>query len=159
MLRSKHMTTRTHASFLVMVLAAALAGCESTHSPLPTAPSAVQQPAPAPPPSAFPPGVLNDYTLSGVVFELTTTGQTPIEGVDVYCELCGAETHSWARTDSNGSYSFTGVWTTPDVRTPVWFRKEGYTDPPGIPPVFNESGWRQALVTGDTRFDVELVRK
>jgi hypothetical protein len=153
------MPIRTSTGFLPLVLAVGLAGCQSTSSPSP-APSAVQQPVPVPtPPSAFPPGVLSDYTLSGVVFEVTTTGQTPIEGAQVYCELCGAETHSWARTDSNGFYSFTGVWTTPDVRTPVWFRKEGYTDPPGVPPVFNESGWRQVLVTGDTRFDVELVRK
>ena len=49
---------------------------------------------------------------------------TPIEGVDVYCELCGEETHSWSVTDSRGIYSFTGVWTTPGVRTPVWFSKE-----------------------------------
>jgi len=103
--------------------------------------------------------VLSDYTLSGVVFELTATGQTPIEGVDVYCELCRAETHSWARTDSNGFYRFTGVWTTSDVRTSLWFGKKGYADPPGTPPVFGEPGWRLVLVSGDTRFDVQLVRK
>jgi hypothetical protein len=103
--------------------------------------------------------VLSDYTLSGVVFEITRTGRTPIEGVGVYCELCGAETHSWAFTDSNGIYSFTGVWVTPDVRVPVWFGMDGYTDPPGVPPLFNGSGWRQVMVTGDTRFDVQLVRK
>lgn len=149
------MPSRMSTGFLPLVLAVGLAGCQSTSSPSP-APSPVPQPAYVPPPRAvFPPGVLSDYTLSGVVFEVTTTGRTPIEGVEVYCELCGAETHSWAFTDSNGFYSFTGVWTTPDVRTPVWFTKEGYTDPP----VFNESGIRQVLVAGDTRFDVELVRK
>ena len=37
----------------------------------------------------IPPGVLSAYTLSGVVFEVTATGRTPIEGVAVYCELCG----------------------------------------------------------------------
>ena len=35
----------------------------------------------------------------------------PIEGVAVYCELCGEDTHSWSFTDSSGAYSFTGVWT------------------------------------------------
>jgi hypothetical protein len=103
--------------------------------------------------------VLSDYTLSGVVFEVTATGETPIEGADVYCELCLAGTHSWALTDSNGFYSFTGVWTEPDVRTQLWFGKQGYTDPAGVPLVFNQSGWRQVSVTGDTRFDVQLVRK
>ena len=105
------------------------------------------------------PGVFSAYTLSGVVFEITTTGETPLEGVDVYCELCGEETHSWSFTDSRGIYSFTGVWTTPGVRTPVWFGKEQYTDPPGVPLFFNESGYRQVMVNGDTRFDVELVRR
>jgi hypothetical protein len=102
--------------------------------------------------------VLRGFTLSGVVFEVTTTGQTPIEGVRVYCELCGAETHSDSYTDSNGAYSFTGVWTTPGVGTPVYVVKDGYTDPPGLPPSLGP-GFRLVLVNGDTRFDVELVRK
>jgi hypothetical protein len=102
--------------------------------------------------------VLSAYTLSGAVFELTTTGRTAVERVRVYCELCGAETHSETFTDANGIYSFTGVWTTPGVSTPVWFDKEGYTDPPGIQAYLGQ-GWRHVLVSGDTRFDVELVRK
>ena len=79
-------------------MAVGLAGCDGADSPAPTAPSAVQAPLPPPAPTPtraqFPPGVLSAYTLSGVVFEVTPTGKTPIEGVAVYCELCGAETHS-----------------------------------------------------------------
>jgi hypothetical protein len=30
---------------------------------------------------------------------------------DVYCEPCGAETHTWATTDAKGFYTFRGVWT------------------------------------------------
>jgi hypothetical protein len=86
---------------------------------------------------------------------VTATGKKPIEGVAVYCELCGEETHSWSFTDSSGIYSFTGVWTTPGSPTPVWFGKEGYTDPLGV----THSGLRQVMVSGDTRFDVELVRR
>ena len=159
------MRIRTSTGFLLLGLAVGLAGCESASSPLSSPstllePGAFQQPAPMPTlPRAFPPGVLSDYTLSGVVFEVTATGETPIEGADVYCELCLAGTHSWALTDSNGFFSFTGVWTEPNVRTQLWFGKEGYTDPPGVPRVFNQSGWRQVLVAGDTQFDVELVRK
>src|SRR5262245_15910764 len=116
------MALRTTTGFLPFVLVVVLAACDATRSPTPAAPSAVQQqPAPVPaaptpmpaaptpmptPPGAFPPGVLSAYTLSGVVFEVTTSGQSPIEGVSVYCELCGAATHSWATTDSNGVYSF-----------------------------------------------------
>jgi len=156
---------RTSHTFLLLLLAVGVSGCESRNlaspSPLPSpSTSAFQQPASVPtPPRAFPPGVLSNYTLSGVVFEVTATGETPIQGADVYCELCLAGTHSWALTDSKGFYSFTGVWTEPDVRTQLWFGKAGYTDQPGVPLVFNQSGWRQVLVAGDTRFDVQLVRK
>ncbi len=151
------MTIRTKTGFLVLALATGLAGCDDANSPAPTAPSAVQAPPPVPTPirAIFPPGAFSAYTLSGVVFEITTIGKTPLGGVDVYCELCGEETHSWSLTDSRGIYSFTGVWTTPGSPTPVWFGKEGYDYPLGVAP----SGYRQILVSGDTRFDVELVRK
>ena len=153
------MTIRTNTRVLILALAAGVAGCDGANSPAPTAPSAVQAP-PAPPASTppraiFPPGVLSAYTLSGVVVEVTPTGKKPIEGVAVYCELCGVETHSWAFTDSSGIYSFTGVWTTPGLPTPVSFGKEGYSDPLAD----KASGQRQVMVNGDTRFDVELVRK
>ena len=157
------MTITPYTRMLVLALATAVTGCGGANPPAPTAPSAVQ--APLPPPvstptrAQFPPGVLSAYTLSGVVFEATTAGMTPIEGVNVYCELCGEATHSWSVTDANGIYRFTGVWTTPGVRTPVWFNKEQYTDPPGIPLYFDQSGYRQVLVNGDTRFDAELVRR
>jgi hypothetical protein len=113
------------------------------------------------PPSGFPPGVLSAYTLSGVVFEMTSAGRTPIEGVGVYCELCGAETHTWATTDSNGFYSFAGVWNAGVDITPLWVFKEGYGDPPGFatPPNVPGPGWRGVSVSRDTRFDIELARK
>jgi len=154
------MTIRTTIGFLTCVLAVGLSACGSTGSASPTTPSPVQQPAVVPTSAAaFPPGVLSSYTLTGLVFEVTATGQTPIEGVWVYCELCGAETHSVSYTDANGVYSFTGVWTTPGVRTPVWFSKEGYVDAPGAPVAFSGPGWRLVLVNGDTRLDVQLARK
>ena len=153
------MRIRPSIGFLLLGLAVGVGGCESGNPTLPS-PSAFQQPVSVPTPSrAFPPGVLSDDTISGRVFEITPTGETPIEGAQVYCELCLEATHSWALTDSKGSYSFTGVWTQPNVRTQLWFGKEGYTDPPGVPLVFNQSGWRQVLVIGDTRFDIQLVRK
>ena len=145
------MTIRTHTGVLVLALATGLAGCDGANSPAPTAPSVqvpLTPPASTPPRAIFPPGVLSAYMLSGVVVEVTPTGKKPIEGVAVYCELCGEETHSWSFTDSSGIYSFTGVWTTPGTPIPVWFSKEGYTDP---------IGW--VTVNGDTRFDVELVRR
>ena len=103
---------------------------------------------------------LSNVTLSGVVSEGTPLGQAPIAGVDVYCELCGAETHTWASTDSNGFYSFTGVWTDAGhFPTRISFSKDGYVDPAGLPPNPYGPGWRAVVVNGDTRFDVQLVRR
>ena len=153
------MAIRSSIGCFPLLMAVGLAGCDGADSPVPIAPSAVQAPLPptvtTPIRAQFPPGVLSAYTLSGVVLEVTPTGKKPIEGVAVYCELCGEETHSWSLTDSSGIYSFTGVWTTPGSPTHVSFSKKGYTDPLAD----TSSGNRQVLVDGDTRFDVELVRQ
>ena len=150
---------------LLLVFATTLGGCDSANSP--SAPSTIQQPAAtvAPrPPAAWPPGPFTaDVTLSGVVFEVTPTGPLPIEGAVVYCELCGEETHSWTRTDANGFYRFTGVWALGGIPTSVWIGKDGFLDPVGLqrptPPNPLGPGWREVPIDGDTRFDVELVRR
>jgi hypothetical protein len=158
------MTSGTRAGFLILGLTAGLAGCDDATPQPPTGPSPIQQaPRQSTSPSAFPPGVLSDNTLSGVVFELTAKGRAPIEAVAVYCELCGASTHNWASTDSDGFYTFTGVWNAGVLPTSLSVGKAGYVDPPGLPAVTppNPSGpgWRQVMVIGDTRFDIELVRR
>ena len=148
------------AALVIFGVAVGLAGCNGGRPLLPpTAPSTVQPPPPVPPSGV--PGVLNDYTLSGVVFEMTPTGRMPIEGVDVYCEPCGAETHTWSTTDSNGFYSFAGVWNAGVFPTPIFVSKNGYTDPGVVttPPNQQGPGWRDVIVNGDTRFDIELVRR
>lgn len=156
------MMKRTRAALVLFVIAVGLTGCDGARPQTPTAPSTAQPPLQAPlPPSGFPPGALSGYTLSGVVFEMTATGRTPIEGVSVYCELCGAETHTQTISDSNGFYSFTGVWNAGVSATPIWVRKDGYTDPVGFatPPNLPGPGWRAVIVSGDTRFDIELARR
>jgi hypothetical protein len=104
-----------------------------------------------------------DVVLSGVVYEVTPAGRVPIAGVDVYCESCGRETHSWAQTDASGVYSFTGVWDDHGFPIRLWIGKDGYADPPGLPPPTppapSGAGWREVMVTADTRFDIELVRR
>ena len=111
--------------------------------------------SPTPPtPAAIP--VILVGTLSGVVFEITSGGNAPVEGVQVYCDACGGG-HASTYTDANGAYSFT------DVKTavyPLWVAKQGYnlakpTGPAG-------TGWMgsiNAQVDGDTRFDIEIVRQ
>jgi hypothetical protein len=103
-------------------------------------------------------------SLSGVVYEPTPTGRKPIARAIVYCELCGKETHTFAAADDEGFYHFSGdlatgggVWLVPGVPTPiaVGLYNPDFTDPPGQP----RSGWREALITGDTRLDIELVRR
>lgn len=139
----------------------ALGACHGSGSlPLPTAPS-----TPAPVPRLQPPATtFSNVTLSGLVFEQTVNGREPVAAVAVYCEPCGAETHTWADTDSNGFYSFNGVWTdATHFPTRILVRKDGYADPAGLPkttpPNPSGPGWREVVVNGDTRFDMELVRK
>jgi len=137
--------------------------------------------APSPPPAvqvAIPaidrnPGIWlgGTYTLAavslyGLVYEETPSGRTGIAGAAVYCEVCGVDTHSWAFADANGFYRFSpdiatggGVWLRAGALTAVGVEREGYQDPPGVPLMFNSSGWRQVMVTGDTRFDIQLVRR
>ena len=156
----------------ILLLGVGLGGCGTsdppatllTPSPLPPQAAA---PAPAPRPS-FPPGTLSGVSLSGVVYELTPTGRTPIARAVVYCELCGEVTHTFATADDHGFYHFSGdlakgggVWVVPGVPTPiaVGYYNKDYEDPPGLPAVSHGPGWREVLIKGDTRFDIELVRR
>jgi hypothetical protein len=149
------MPNRTQIRIVLSMLALGLVGC-SASGPSPTAPSTRHPDAGWVHPSFD----LSNVTLSGVVSEATTTGQAPLAGVWVYCELCGAETHTSASTDSNGFYSFTGVWTDAGhFPTRISFSKDGYVDPAGLPPNSRGPGWREVVVNGDTRFDVQLVRQ
>lgn len=96
------------------------------------------------------------YTLSGMVFEMTAEGRVPVEGVSVYCDSCGSpEGHTFADTDNEGLYSF--GWAQPG-EVALIVRKDGY----GLgSPVRNGplEGWIVAIINGDTRFDIELVRR
>lgn len=159
------MTNGVKARSLLLVFATTLGGCDSAS--LPSAPSPIQPPAATvgPRPDAgWPPGPFTaGVTLSGVVFEVTPAGPMPIEGAWVYCELCGEETHSWSRTDATGAYRFTGVWGLGGVPTSVGIEKDGFVDPVGLPrttpPNPSGPGWREVRINGDTRFDLELVRR
>ena len=152
------MTNNRQIAIVLSLFVLTLSGCSDSF-PAPTAPT----PA-APVPTAYPPTdglVLTDATLSGLVFEETPTGRAPIAGVDVYCEPCGAETHTWAKTDSQGFYSFAGVWIGGHfpTRISIWVGKDGYTDPDGVshPTNLPKPGWREVVVDGDTLFDMQLV--
>jgi hypothetical protein len=106
--------------------------------------------------AATPPTTVT-FTLSGVVFEMTATGQAPIEGVEIYCDSCGSpDGHTSVYTDANGFYSL--AWTT-DGQHPLFVTKAGYDifDPTGT--LRDGFGRITATVRGDTRFDVQLVKR
>jgi hypothetical protein len=132
------------ASIVVLVSA-----CDNENRVLsPTSPSPSSPTSPAAP-------VLT-YTLSGVVFEMTAVGRTPIQEVSVYCDSCGDPLgHTFSDTDANGFYSFS--WTA-NGHTALIVRKDGYRLA-GNPPAGPVDGWIVAAVNGDTRFDIELVQR
>ena len=134
--------------FAVLISAALLSACDGAGRP-PTAPSVVVPLVIAPPPIAAPPGMT--YTLFGTIFEVTSTGRTPIEGAGLYCDGCGSPVgHTSTYTDADGFYSF--AWS-PNGPVPLFVGKDGY-DVVGNPkqPIV-------ATVNGDTRFDIEFVRR
>jgi hypothetical protein len=104
-----------------------------------------------------------------VVYEVLTESPRQIggiEGVAVYCEQCGESTHNFAITDSKGGYVFPrGVWTEGRPLFPIRIHveKAGYKDPLGLPnttpPNPSGAGWREVVINGDTRFEIELVRR
>ena len=96
---------------------------------------------------------LPTYTLSGVVFEQTSTGTAPIEGVEVYCDGCGSPVgHTFSYTDANGEYRLDYTYS---GTNPILVRKAGYADPPDTP----RKGSRAPVVHGNTRYDIELVKQ
>jgi hypothetical protein len=150
------MANRTAIGLVFFGLAQGLVGCDSSIRSAPSQLPPVSQPTDS--------YTLANVTLSGVIFEETSKGRTPIEGVAIYCEPCGAESHTWASTDAGGFYSFTGVWTNPShFPTSILVYRDGYGDPEGLPkptpPNFSGPGYREVVVDGDTRFDMQLVRR
>ena len=160
--------TRTRTAIAVLLLGAGLTGCGDVNV-LPAAATPPGTGASLTPLAATSASVLADATLSGMVYEVVSDSPrriAGIEGASVYCEQCGASTHNFASTDSNGAYIFPpGVWTEgrPEFPIRILVTKDGYRDPGGLPkptpPNPSGDGWREVLIHGDTRFDMELVRR
>jgi hypothetical protein len=176
------LTGRTVGGLILVVLGLGISGCSggSGVSPTPLAQPIVPAPQQTPAVSCVSPEtfygctyVRKGVSLSGVVYELTETGPVGIGGAYVYCEACGLLTHTWATADANGFYSFSGdlatgggVWLSPGFLTAIGVEHTGYQDPPGLLPLRGPlfhlpfgPGWREVLIDGDTRFDIQLVRR
>ena len=88
----------------------------------------------------FPPGT---PTLSGIVAELTPAGPVPLSGVNVWRRVAtGARITT---TDKDGLYSIPGLI---DATDTFFVSKEGF-----------QSQETKLRISGDTRFDVQLVRR
>lgn len=147
-----------------VLLVLASPGCGGGGAATPVGPSQLTPQAVVTPPVSGA-GWMDGYTLtgvslSGVVSESTPNGQVPIPGAVVYCERCGEITHTWATADDKGFYRFPGelatgggVWLATGQLTQIIVR--------GVN--FDQQTWvGQTLgvqIVGDTRFDVELVRR
>jgi carboxypeptidase family protein len=111
------------------------------------------------------------YTLSGVVSEVTSTGRVTIEGVrvDVSSMPCdergtgcvgfgeGIGLFQTATTDKNGFYSIPGLY--PGKYNVIWASKDGFDDPFPAQYPENSEGGRAITIDGDSRFDLQLVRR
>ena len=114
------------------------------------------------------------YTLSGVVSEVTPSGLTPLEGARVHeysCEEvlpappffpgtgCPVLIFQTVTTDRQGRYSFSGLYSGKENSIAV--SKEGFEDPFGSSDGPEGPGANDQAVTidGDTRLDVQLVRR
>ena len=169
------MNIRTATAVGLIALSGSIAAsCSgSSYAANPVAPSPPPTTQVATPATARNPGswLGGTYTLAavslyGMVYEETPAGRVGIAGAAVYCEVCGVDTHTWAIADNNGFYRFSpdiatggGVWLQLGTLTAVGVQRDGYQDPPGVPLMFNSTGWRRVMVTGDTQFDIQLARR
>ena len=103
---------------------------------------------------------LTAASLSGVIYESSARGNSPLAGAVIYCELCGEITHTWATTDVNGVYRFPGelangggVWLAPGKPTPIIVGGVGFDLQTWVRQDLN------VLIAGDTRLDVVLLRR
>ena len=162
-------------AFLGAAVTALVASVACSCYAAPTSPTTVSaQPTPVPAQRA---PLSNDlfvrmpWSLTGLVFETTSSGSgyAPVLGVTVYCDACGEFGHTWTTTDASGFYRFSGdvaggggVGVAPGTTTYLIVDKEGYKDPAGLPATFwggSRPGFRELTMRGDTRFDIELVRR
>ncbi len=167
------MTNRTQTGLHLLILAATLSGCDGAPSPRPT---------PLPPQTPQTTGRGPDaysvaaVILSGVVYEVTPAGRVPIEGVRIVSDFFHVFPTPDAVTDSEGFFSFKRVWVCPCSWAPwvgagitsILVEKDGYEIPAGQPAstfgrlnhdVRPDLRLRDVPIDGDTRFDVELVRR
>jgi len=79
------------------------------------------------------------FTISGVISAVTPTGLKT------------------ATTDKNGFYSVPGLY--PGKNNFIWAANDGFEDPFPAHYPENSEGGRAITIDGDSRFDIQLVRR
>jgi len=111
------------------------------------------------------------FTLSGVVAEATSAGLVALEGVrvDAFSMPCDERVagcigfgapigiRQTAMTDKNGFYSIAGLY--PGKNNFIWAAKDGFADPFPAHYPENSEGGQATTISGDSRFDIQLVRR
>jgi hypothetical protein len=97
--------------------------------------------------------------VSGIVYEVTANGRIPVPDVEVYCEACGPQGHSFSFTEGDGEYTSGSA---PGGRHLLLVAKQGYSlpRPAWTDPTPTPVGWLGGMfvsVDGDTRFDIEIM--
>jgi hypothetical protein len=155
MARAIVMRRRTLKTVAALGLTVLMAACDSGGRSPDRSPVS---PTPAIPTPTPPPGPTVGGTLSGVVFELNAGQRAPVVGVEVYCDSCGPQGHTFSITDGSGAYRLEGA---PYGRTTLLLAKPGYglLQPGPLSPFGGWMGSIDAFVSGETQFDVEVVRR
>jgi hypothetical protein len=168
--------SRTASGFLILSLVTALSACDGGSTPRaailgPTS-STPTSPSPGPTATVGLPYLVDDVTVSGVVYEVTSSGEVPLQGVSI-SNGEGPARMTPQLTDANGFFSFRPVWVCPCAGDPgngpvaagmtaLIVKKDGYTDPPGLAEsVFrpHDTGWRDVMIDGNTHVRLQLVRR
>jgi hypothetical protein len=134
-----------------VVVTLTVAACGDGNGPIPSAT------APTPAPAAR-----STFALFGVVSEVTANGNIPVEGVYLQvmqCDpreryACGYGPILNVTTNAKGAYIVDGVYPGPAT---VWVEKTGFQLPEGVK--VDGEGAQTVTVNGDTRLDVQLVRR
>jgi hypothetical protein len=106
------------------------------------------------------PAPRSTFALFGVVSEVTANGIVPLEGVLMAVASCEPNTHGGCAfdmrvtTNAQGAYIVEGVYPGP---AGVWVEKTGFQLPEGVR--VDGEGVQSVMVKGDTRFDIQLVRR
>jgi len=151
-------------TFKALGLTILMFGCDNVGRTA-TVPSVTPTPIPIPTPIPSPAPRAGDNILSGVVFEITPTGRNALEGITVYLLTCGAPNCPRAvtaahevTTGKDGGYHIAEVYSG-DLNY-LWVRNNLYDlVEPMAPGTCPDGCDRVLMINGDTRLDIDLVRR